>query len=115
MIYAKNKGNSIENIGFVIYIKSDEPGTLDAKWCHSDYGHGTGIASGGPVEGFEGRYHIRYFDDKGNVQADRELDIRKDGDQYQILWINNGGITARGIGMETAEGLGVGYRDVGEK
>jgi hypothetical protein len=103
------------NVGFVLYKKSDEPGTLIAEWCHSDDGNGTGIATGGTTEGFEGRYHIRYFDNKGNIQADRELDIKKDGVYYQLSWINNGEITARGIGMETAEGLAAGYRDVKEK
>ncbi|MCP4370993.1 MAG: hypothetical protein GY797_23195 [Deltaproteobacteria bacterium] len=100
------------NVGYVLYKKGDEPGTLIAKWCHSDYGNGTGIATGGPAEGFEGRYHIRYFDEKGNIQADRELDIQKDGDYYQLSWINNGEISGRGIGMENAEGLSVGYRDI---
>ncbi len=100
------------NIGFVLYKKGDEPGTLNAKWCHSDYGNGTGIATGGPAEGFEGRYHIRYLDDKGNAQAERKLDIQKKGDFYHLSWINNGNISARGIGMETVEGLSVGYRDI---
>ncbi len=100
------------NVGYVLYKKGDEPGTLIAKWCHSDYGNGTGIATGGPAEGFEGRYHIRYFDEKGNIQADRELDIQKDGDYYQLSWINNGEISGRGIGMENAEGLSVGYCNV---
>ena len=70
------------------------------------------MATGGPVEGFEGRYHIRYFDDKGNIQADRELDIQKDGDYYQLSWIFNGGISGIGIGMENVEGLSVSYRNV---
>jgi hypothetical protein len=38
---------------------------------------GTGQATGGPVTGFAGRYHIRYFDTKGHAIADRELDIQK--------------------------------------
>ncbi len=74
------------NVGFVLYKKGEEPGTLIAKWCHTDDGNGTGIATGGPVEGFEGHYHVRYFDDKGNLQAARELNIKKDGDYYQTWW-----------------------------
>ena len=100
------------NIGFVLYKKNDAPGVMNAKWCHSDYGIGTGIATGGPVEGFEGDYHIRYFDDTGNIQADRDLEIKKDGDFYKVSWLSNGKITAVGIGMENSEGLSVGYRDV---
>lgn len=100
------------NIGFVLYTKNSDPGKMDAKWCHSDYGDGTGIATGGSVEGFEGHYHIQYFDDLGNIVADRELEIKKDSDNYKVLWLNNGKITAVGIGMENSEGLSVGYRDV---
>ena len=100
------------SVGFVLYKKSDEPGTLTAEWCHSDYGNGTGIATGGPADGFEGRYTIRYFDDKGNMQAERGLEIQKEGNYYQLSWSNNGEISGSGVGMETAEGLAVGYRDV---
>ena len=103
------------NIGFVLYKRNDESGVMNAKWCHSDYGNGTGIATGGPTEGFEGHYQIRYFDDMGNVQADRELEIKKDGDYYKVSWLNNGKITAVGIGMENSEGLSVGYRDIAVK
>jgi len=100
------------NVGFVLYKKSEEPGTLNAKWCHSDGVHGTGIATGGSAEGFEGKYLIRYSDDKGNIQADRELKIHKDGSCYKLQWLNNGKVTGEGIGMETAEGLSVGYCDL---
>ncbi|MCP4344336.1 MAG: hypothetical protein GY795_02285 [Desulfobacterales bacterium] len=103
------------NIGFVLYKKNDKPGEMSAKWCHSDYGNGTGIATGGPADRFEGHYHIRYFDDSGNVQADRELEIEKDGDNYKVSWFNNGKISAVGIGMVNSEGLAVGYRDVADK
>ncbi len=103
------------NIGFVLYKKNDKTGEMSAKWCHSDYGNGTGIATGGPVDRFEGHYHIRYFDDSGNVQTDRELEIEKNGDNYKVSWFNNGKISAIGIGMENSEGLSVGYRDVADK
>jgi hypothetical protein len=103
------------NIGFVLYKKGNKPGTLNAKWCHSYLGNGTGKATGGPAEGFVGRYHIRYFDDKGNVDADLELDIQKDGDYYKLSWINNGEITGRGIGIEVAEGLAAGWRGIDDK
>jgi hypothetical protein len=103
------------DIGFVLYKKGDEPGTLEAEWCHSYSGNGTGKATGGPPEGFVGRYQIRYFDDKGNVDGDCELDIQKDGDYYELSWIVNGEIADRGIGMEVAEGLAAGWRGVDDK
>ena len=106
------------NVGCVLYKKGDEPGTLTAKWCHPYFGKGvfgTGIATGGPEEGYVGRYHIRYFDDKGNEIAGFELDIQKDGDYYEIAWIDNGEILDRGMGMVVAEGLAAGWRRVDDK
>jgi len=100
------------NVGFVLYKKSEEPGTLNAIWCHRDGGNGIGIATGGSNEGYEGNYLIRYSDHKGNIQADREMKIRKDGNCYKLQWLDNGKVTGEGIGMETAEGLSAGYCDL---
>ncbi|MCP3942103.1 MAG: hypothetical protein GY710_11555 [Desulfobacteraceae bacterium] len=105
----------MSSVGVVVYKQSNEPGILTAKWCHSDYGNGTGIATGKPVKGFEGHYIIRYFDNTGEFQAERELQIQKNGDFYQVSWINNGVISGKGIGMETKEGLSVGYCDLNAK
>ncbi len=102
----------MNNIGNALYKKNKAAGTLNADWCHSDYGTGTGIATGGPADGFEGLYKIRYYDEKGKIQAERELEIRKDGQCYKVSWMNNGKLTAYGIGLEFSEGLSVGYRDV---
>ncbi len=102
----------MNNIGYVLYKKGKRPGTLNANWCHSELGIGTGIATGGPIDGFEGLYKIRYFDGKGNLQAERELDIKKDGNCYKVSWLNKGETTAYGIGLENSEGLSVGYRDI---
>jgi len=55
--------------------------------------------------------YIRYFDNTGNFQAERELNIQKSGNFYQVSWINNGVISGKGVGMETEDGLSVGYRD----
>ena len=51
------------NIGFVLYTKSHAPGTHNARWMFSGKYSGPGIATGGPKEGFAGRYHVRYFFD----------------------------------------------------
>lgn len=100
------------DVGCVVYKKGAEPGSLIAKYCHSELGHGTGQATGGPLQGFAGRYHIRYFDVQGVEIADRELDIQKDGDTYRLRWIHKGAIRAIGIGMETSEGLVAGWCNV---
>lgn len=102
----------MNNIGYILYKKNKEPGTLNANWCHSEYGIGTGIATGGSADGFEGLYQIQYFDEKGNLQAECELGIRKDGNCYRVLWLKNGELKAYGIGLENSEGLSVGYRDI---
>ncbi len=106
------------NVGCVLYKKGDEPGTLNATWCHPYFGKGilgTGKATGGPNEGYVGRYHIRYFDDKGNEIAGFELDIQKNGDYYELAWIDNGEVLDRGIGMEFSEGLVAGWRRIDDK
>jgi hypothetical protein len=70
------------------------------------------LLKGVPAEGFAGCYQIRYFDEKGHVQAERELVIQKDNEYYLLSWIHNGRLSGEGIGLETAEGLTVGYHDV---
>ena len=105
------------NIGCVLYRKGNEPGTLDAKWCHPFFGDGvfgTGRATGGPTVGFEGRYDIRYCDNTGAELAGFELDIRKAGEYYELAWIDSGEIMDRGIGMEVSEGLVAGWRRVSD-
>ena len=106
------------NVGCVFYKKGDAPGTLDATWCHSYFGKGilgTGHATGGPDEGYAGRYDIRYVDGNGNEFPVLKLDIQKDGDYYEITWIDDGEIAYRGIGMEVAEGLVAGWRGIDDK
>src|SRR5512138_2867998 len=103
------------NIGCVVYRKGAEPGTLTAQWCHLLAGVGTGKAIGGPAEGFAGRYHIHYFDDKGNEVAARELEIDKMGDYYELSWIYQGAIRGKGIGMEVGDSLVAGWRDIDDE
>ena len=71
--------------------------------------------TGGPDEGYAGRYDIRYFDGKGNALPGLKLDIQKDGDYYEIAWIDDGEVVYRGIGMEVAEGLIAGWRGIDDK
>ena len=108
----------MSNIGCVLYQKGDDPGTLDAKWCHPYFGEGTvgtGHATGGPDEGYMGRYQIRYFDGAGNEFPLFDLDIRKNGGYYDLVWIGNGEILYVGIGMEVEDGLVAGWRSVNDE
>ena len=102
------------NIGFVLYTKSYAPGTLNARWIYANKYSGPGIATGGPKEGFAGRYHVRYFYDSGEFSDEYDLDIEKIGDGYKVSWINNGKVDAVGVGMEVGNGLAVGWRRVAD-
>ena len=105
------------NIGCVLYTPGNEPGTLNAKWCHPFFGDGvfgTGKATGGPAQGYAGNYHIRYFDQHAKEVGGFELQIEKVGDYYELAWIDNGEIMDRGVGMEVAEGLAAGWRRVAD-
>ena len=102
----------ITNIGFVLYTKSHAPGTLNARWMFTEKYKGPGIATGGPTDGFAGRYHVRYFYDSGEFSDEYDLIIEKSGDVYRALWRVDGETLAIGVGMEVEEGLAVGWRRV---
>ena len=101
------------NIGFVLYTKSNTPGTLFARWNYANIWSGPGIATGGPKEsGFAGKYHVRYFYESGKFSDEYELEIKKTGNFYDVVWVSNGNVAARGVGMEVENGLAVGWRRV---
>ncbi len=102
------------NIGFVLYTKGSTPGTLYARWNYANVWSGPGIATGGPREGFAGHYHVRYFYENGESSDEYDLVIEKTGDFYNVSWISNGKIGARGVGMEDGNGLAVGWRRVAD-
>jgi len=102
------------NIGFVLYTKSDAPGTLKARWMFSGKYSGSGIATGGPEEGFAGRYHVRYFYDSGEFSDEYDLVIENTAGSYKVSWIVDGNVLALGIGMEVKDGLAVGWRRVAD-
>ena len=100
------------NVGFVLYTKSDTPGTLKARWNYANAYSGPGEATGGPRDGFAGRYHVRYFLENGEFSDEYDLDIEKTGDFYSVSWITGGKVSARGVGMEVENGLAVGWTRV---
>lgn len=102
------------NIGFVLYTKGYTPGTLYARWTYANVYSGPGIAIGGPKEGFAGQYHVRYFYENGKFSDEYELVIEKAGDFYDVSWITEGKVVARGVGMEVENGLAVGWRRVSD-
>jgi hypothetical protein len=102
------------NIGVVLYTKGEAPGTLYARWNYANAYSGPGLATGGPKEGFAGRYHVRYFYDSGEFSDEYELVIEKTGDFYNVSWITAGKVSARGVGLEVENGLAVGWRRVAD-
>jgi hypothetical protein len=107
------------NIGFVLYTRGDAPGTLTARWNYANAYSGLGAATGGPVaQGFAGRYHVRYFLENGRFSDEYDLDIERHapGDFYDVTWIAGGKVSARGVGMEVANGksLAVGWRRIAD-
>jgi hypothetical protein len=88
------------NVGFVLYTKTDAPGTLKARWNYANAYSGSGEAIGGPIAGFAGRYHVRYFFENGDFSDEYDLVIEKTGDFYNVSWIVDGKVGARGVGME---------------
>ena len=104
----------ITNIGFVLYTKSYAPGTLNARWMFTDKYRGPGIATGGPIEGYAGQYHVRYFYDSGEFSDEYDLTIEKTGDGYKVFWLVDGKVSAIGVGMEVENGLAVGWRKVAD-
>jgi hypothetical protein len=111
-IAVASQAPAYSNIGFVLYTKSPAPGTLNARWMYANKYSGPGIATGGPKEGFVGRYHVRYFYDNGEFSDEYDLVIEKTGDAYNVSWLTNGKVSAIGVGMEVEGGLAVGWRRV---
>jgi hypothetical protein len=101
------------NIGFVLYTKSNTPGTLFARWNYANIWSGPGIATGGPKEsGFAGKYHVRYFYENGDFSDEYDLTVEKTGNFYSVSWIVKGIVLAKGVGMEVENSLAVGWRRV---
>jgi len=111
---AASEASDTPNIGFVLYTRSPAPGTLNARWMYGGKYSGPGIATGGPKEGFAGKYHVRYFYDSGKFSDEYDLVIEKNEDAYKVSWITDGKVSAVGIGMEVEKGLAVGWRRVAD-
>ena len=100
------------DIGFVLYTRSDSPGTLNARWMYGEQYRGPGIATGGPRDGFAGEYHVRYFFENGDFSDEYDLVIARTGDIYKATWLIEGKTAAVGVGMEVENGLAIGWHRV---
>ena len=107
-----SEASAASNIGFALYTKSPSPGTLNAVWMYGTKYRGPGMATGGPREGFAGKYHVRYFYESGEFSDEYDLIIEKSAGGYTASWIINGKLSAVGVGMVVESGLAVGWRRV---
>jgi len=106
------KGARTLEIGFVLYTKGDAPGTLKARWRYTTEYSGTGVATGGPADGFAGHYHVRYFDENGKFSDEYDLVIESNGDFYSGSWLTDGKVSASGLGMKVGDGVAIGWRRI---
>ena len=107
-----SEASAASNIGFALYTKSPSAGTLNAVWMYGTKYRGPGIATGGPKEGFAGKYHVRYFYESGEFSDEYDLIIEKNADGYKASWLTNGKLSAVGVGMVVENALAVGWRRV---
>jgi len=100
------------NIGYAIYTKGATPGTLNAIWNYANVWNGKGAATGVSTDGFAGKYHIKYYYENGEFSYEYDLVIEKAGKFYNLSWIVDGKVGARGIGTVVDDRLMVGWRRV---
>ncbi len=102
------------NIGFAVYTKGTKPGTLNAIWNYANVYNGKGMATGVSRNGFAGNYHIKYYLENGAFSDEYDLIIEKVGNFYNLSWITDGKVSARGVGMEVDNHLAAGWRRVAD-
>lgn len=102
----------IFDIGYAVYTKGATPGTLNAIWNYANVYSGKGKATGVSKEGFAGNYHIRYYYENGEFSDEYDLVIEKTGKFYNLSWITNGKVSARGVGTVIDDRLLAGWRRV---
>jgi hypothetical protein len=114
--YSQNNTASVSrdtfNIGFAVYTKGATPGTLNAIWNYANVYNRKGTATGVSSDGFAGKYHIRYYFESGKFSDEYDLVIEKTGNFFNLSWITNGKVSARGVGMEVNNQLAAGWRRV---
>ena len=105
-----------EKVGVVVCSKTKNPGALIARWTYGIGYFGSGLATGGPIDNFEGNFHVRYFIEDGTFANEFDLEIVKADTFYEVTWRVDGAIKARGVGMLVDEeaSLAVGWRAVNE-
>jgi len=71
------------NIGFALYAPGEAPGTLDARWSYENASSGSGQATGGPREGFAGRYWPASVSPRSVLAPARPEEERSSRDRWE--------------------------------
>ena len=102
------------NIGYAVYTKGATPGTLNAIWNYANVWSGKGKATGISKDGFSGNYHIKYYYENGEFSDEYDLVIEKTGKFYNLSWIVDGKVSARGVGTVVDNRLVAGWRRIAD-
>jgi hypothetical protein len=102
------------NIGYAVYTKGETPGTLNAIWNYANIWSGKGKATGVSKDGFAGNYHIKYYYENGEFSDEYDLVIEKVGNFYNLSWLVNRKVSARGVGTVVDNRLIAGWRRVAD-
>ena len=118
--HANSQSNTVSvtrdtlNIGYGIYSKGATPGTLNAIWNYANVWSGKGKAIGVSKNGFAGNYHIKYYYENGEFSDEYDLVIEKVGKVYNLSWLVDGKVSARGVGTVVDNRLVAGWRRVAD-
>jgi hypothetical protein len=102
------------NIGYAVYTKGKTPGTLNAIWNYANVWNGKGKATGVSKVGFAGNYHIKYYYENGEFSDEYDLVIEKAGKFYNLSWLADGKVSARGVGTVVDNRLVAGWRRIAD-
>jgi hypothetical protein len=108
-------GGGMTDIGVAPYRRT-APGRLEASWYTSRLGQrvaGTGTAMGEGAGDYCGQYQVTYVYSDGQVAGTCGLTIERNGVAYDLSWRREGRVTHQGVGIETPDGLAVGWRHFG--
>ena len=103
------------DIGVGYYRKTSTPGIFDATWTTSKLGSkgvGTGTVRGNQLKGFVGKYVVTYHLPDGSDAGTFDLVIEPTGAAFSLSWSKDGMALYTGVGIETPDGLAIGFRKI---
>lgn len=99
-------------IGVGYYRQTAAPDALEATWTTAllfEKGLGTGMVKGDFANGYCGNHIVTYFLPDGSNAGTYDLLIEKSGAAYRLSWRKEGRVVFTGLGVETTDGLAIGF------